>query len=175
MSFYLPHHPVIGAKLRVMFDGSFQDRDGRSLNDSLHIGPCIQRNLFKVCLRFLMHRFVFSADIVKMFRQISVTPEHQNFQGILWREDPEEPLKHYKLTIVTYVTACAPFLAVRVLEQLAVYDEYEFPRAARILLDDFYVDDVMTGAMNKQELLDIKEELVLLMPRAKLEFSKRGK
>ncbi|XP_068148360.1 uncharacterized protein [Drosophila tropicalis] len=171
-SFYLPHHPVIGAKLRVVFDGSFQDRDGRSLNDALHIGPCIQRNLFNVCLRFRMHRFVFSADIVKMFRQILVAPEHQNFQRILWREDPEEPLKHYKLTTVTYDTACAPFLAVRVLEQLATDHEYEFPRAARILLDDFYVDDVLTGAMNEQELLDIKEELILLMSRAQLELSK---
>ncbi|XP_068149425.1 uncharacterized protein [Drosophila tropicalis] len=116
MSFYLPHHPAIGAKLRVVFDGSFQDRDRRSLNDALHIGPCIQRNLFK-------------------------------------------------LTTVTYGTACAPFLAVRVLEQLAADHEYEFPRAARILLDDVYVDDVLTGAMNEQELLDIKEELVLLMSR----------
>ncbi|XP_068143648.1 uncharacterized protein [Drosophila tropicalis] len=171
-SFYLPHHPVIGAKLRVVFDGSFQDRDGRSLNDVLHIGPCIQRNLFNVCLRFRMHRFVFSADIVKMFRQILVAPELQNFQRILWREDPEEPLKHYKLTTVTYGTACAPFLAVRVLEQLATDHEYEFPSAARILLDDFYVDDVLTGAMNEQELLDIKEELILLMSRAQLELSK---
>ncbi|XP_068158228.1 uncharacterized protein [Drosophila tropicalis] len=171
-SFYLPHHPVIGAKLRVVFDGSFQDRDGRSLNDALHIGLCIQRNLFNVCLRFRMHRFVFSADIVKMFRQILVAPEHQNFQRILWREDPEEPLKHYKLTTVTYGTACAPFLAVRVLEQLATDHEYEFPRAARILLDDFYVNDVLTGAMNEQELLDIKEELILLMSRAQLELSK---
>ncbi|XP_068158182.1 uncharacterized protein [Drosophila tropicalis] len=140
MSFYLPHHPVTGAKLR----------DGRSLNDALHIGTCIQRNLFNT----------------------SVTPEHQDFQRILWREDPEDPLKHYKLTTVTYGTACAPFLAIRVLEQLAADHEYEFPRAARILLDDFYVDDVLTGAMNEQELLDIKEELVLLMPRAQLELSK---
>ncbi|XP_068143511.1 uncharacterized protein [Drosophila tropicalis] len=154
-------HTIPGAKLRVVFDGSFQDRDGRSLNDALHIGPCIQRNLFNVCLRFRMHRFVFSADIVKMFRQILVAPEHQNFQRILWREDPEEPLKNYKLTTVTYGTACAPFLAVRVLEQLATDHEYEFSRAARILLDDFYVDDVLTGAMNEQELLDIKEELIL--------------
>ncbi|XP_068149412.1 uncharacterized protein [Drosophila tropicalis] len=107
-----------------------------------------------------------------MFRQISVTPEHQDFQRILWREDPEELLKHDKLTTVTYGTAGAPFLAVRMLEQLVAYHEYEFPRAARVLLDDFYVDDVLTGAMNEQELLHIKEKLVLLLARAQLELSK---
>ncbi|KAM8718283.1 hypothetical protein ACLKA7_000985 [Drosophila subpalustris] len=45
-AFYMPHHPVVGQKLRVVFDGSFQDRDGHALNDALHIGPSIQRNLF---------------------------------------------------------------------------------------------------------------------------------
>ncbi|XP_044251340.1 uncharacterized protein [Drosophila takahashii] len=45
-SFYLPHHPVITQKLRVVFDGSFKDTNGKSLNDALHIGPSILRNLF---------------------------------------------------------------------------------------------------------------------------------
>jgi len=69
-SFYLPHHPVITQKLRVVFDGSFKDTNGRSLNEALHIGPSILRNLFSICMRFRMFKFVFSADIVKMYRQI---------------------------------------------------------------------------------------------------------
>ncbi|XP_068149528.1 uncharacterized protein [Drosophila tropicalis] len=142
-SFYLPHHPVIGAKLKIGMDDLL----------TTHFT--------------LAHVYNATSST-----QILVAPEHQNFQRILWREDPEEPLKHYKLTTVTYGTACAPFLAVRVLEQLATDHEYEFPSAARILLDDFYVDDVLTGAMNEQELLDIKEELILLMSRAQLELSK---
>lgn len=50
--FYLAHHPVLGEKIRVVFDGSFHDSNGMSLNSSLHIGPSIQRDLFSVCLRF---------------------------------------------------------------------------------------------------------------------------
>ena len=68
--FYLLYHPVIGEKIRVVFDGSFLDSDGVSLNNRLHIGPSIQGDLFSVCLRFRFHRDIFSADIVKMFRQI---------------------------------------------------------------------------------------------------------
>jgi len=30
----------------------------------------LQNSLLRVCLRFRMHKFVFSVDIVKMFRQI---------------------------------------------------------------------------------------------------------
>ncbi|XP_068140060.1 uncharacterized protein [Drosophila tropicalis] len=109
--FYLPHHPVLGRQLRVVFDGSFCDTKGKSLNDYLFTGPSIQ--LFAVCLRFRMYKFVFSTDIVKMFRQIWVNNKHRDFQRIVWRERPSDPIKHYQLCTVTYGTSCAPFLAVR--------------------------------------------------------------
>jgi len=44
--FFLPHHPVLGRKLRVVFDGSFRDANGKALNDTLFTGPSIQRDLF---------------------------------------------------------------------------------------------------------------------------------
>ncbi|XP_070071102.1 uncharacterized protein [Drosophila takahashii] len=44
--FYLPHHPVLGRKLRVVFDKSFRDANGKALNDTLFTGPSIQRDLF---------------------------------------------------------------------------------------------------------------------------------
>ncbi|XP_044573300.1 uncharacterized protein LOC123257613 [Drosophila ananassae] len=59
---------LLGRKLRVVFDGSYQDAKGMALNDTLSIGPSIQRDLFAVCLRFRMYKYVFSEDIVKMFR-----------------------------------------------------------------------------------------------------------
>jgi len=46
--------------------------------------------------------------------------KHRNYQKIVWREDPSDPINHFQLCTVTYGTSCAPFLAVRVLEQLAV-------------------------------------------------------
>ena len=33
--FYLPHHPIIGPKLRVVFDVSFKDAHNNSLNNKL--------------------------------------------------------------------------------------------------------------------------------------------
>ncbi|XP_044573912.1 uncharacterized protein LOC123258071 [Drosophila ananassae] len=170
--FYMPHHPVLGKKLRVVFDGSFQDSSGQSLNDTLNVGPSIQRNLFDVCVRFRLHKYVFSADIIKMFRQIWINKHHRNYQRIVWREHPSAPLLHYQLCTVTYGTACAPFLAVRVLEQLARDYQHLYPTAARILLEDFYVDDVLTGADTEEKLLQYKQELIQLMSCAQLELGK---
>ncbi|XP_070075664.1 uncharacterized protein [Drosophila takahashii] len=109
--------------------------------------PSIQRDLFSVCLRFPMYKFAFSADIVKMFRQIWVNEKHRNFQKIVWREDPSDPIKHFQL--------CT-----------------EYPNASKILLEDFYVDDVLTGSNSEDELLRNRNELVQLMSRANLELGK---
>ncbi|XP_036337479.1 uncharacterized protein LOC118747503 [Rhagoletis pomonella] len=163
---------MLTTKLRAVFDGSFEDTNGVSLNSKLHVGPSIQRNLISVCMRFRFHRFVFSADVVKMFRQIWVVEQHRNFQRILWREDPSDQLNHYQLCTVTYGTSSAPFLAVRVLEQLAEDYKMQYLVAAKVLLEDFYVDDVLTGAESEAELTAVRDQLVQLLSCAGLELRK---
>ena len=53
---YLPHFPVIRpnrstTKTRVVFDASVQ-HDNITLNDIIHIGPKLQRDLFTILLHF---------------------------------------------------------------------------------------------------------------------------
>ncbi|KAH0945724.1 hypothetical protein HN011_011004 [Eciton burchellii] len=62
-----------------------------------------------------------------MFRQIMVEPKDADFQRILWRPTPESSLQHYRH--VTYGLAPAPYLAMRVLQQLASDDGHRFPAA----------------------------------------------
>ncbi|XP_037816112.1 uncharacterized protein LOC119606616 [Lucilia sericata] len=79
-----------------------------------------------------------------MYRQVKVVPKHQNYQHILWREDIKEVIKEYKLTTVTYGTASAPFLAVRALFYIA--DSCPNEEIKNIIKQDFYMNDLMTGA-----------------------------
>ncbi|XP_070855415.1 uncharacterized protein [Drosophila suzukii] len=80
-SFYLPHHSVITQKLRVVFDSSFKDTNGRSLNEALHIGPSILRNLFSICLRFRMFKLVFSADNVMISEGPGLSGSCKDLEG----------------------------------------------------------------------------------------------
>ncbi|XP_062713287.1 uncharacterized protein LOC134290230 [Aedes albopictus] len=80
-----------------------------------------------------------------MYRQIVVAAMHQPLQRIFWRDSPEQPLKVYQLTTVTYGTASAPFLATRCLVQLAEDGHSEYPLGASTVKEDFYVDDVLSG------------------------------
>ncbi|UYV81320.1 hypothetical protein LAZ67_20000761 [Cordylochernes scorpioides] len=149
-AFYLPHHPIIKeksstTKLRVVFNTSSKTTTGYSLNDILHTGPKLQKDIFPLLLRFRSHPIAISADITKMYRQILVHPEDTPYQRIIWRDESGQGLKEYELKTLTYGTSCAPFLAIRVLKQLAHDEQIRFPTAEAILKSDFYVDDLLTG------------------------------
>ncbi|GBM72679.1 hypothetical protein AVEN_213178-1 [Araneus ventricosus] len=136
-SYYLPHHGVFkpdktSTKLRVVFNASALSSNGLSLNNIQMNGGLTQEDLFSIMLRFRKHKFVFSADIRKMYRMILVDPQQRDLQRIVWKNGENDTVKTYKLNTVTYGTTSAPYLATRVLHQLVKDDS------------DFYMDDVLT-------------------------------
>lgn len=168
--FYLPHHCVLKeasttTKLRVVFDGSAQSSTGIALNDILMVGPTLQEDLVSIIMRFRIHRYVMTADIAKMYRQVLVDDTFQELQKILWRQEDSKQVQTYKLTTVTYGTASASYLAIKSLRQLAEIEKNNFPKGSEVALRDFYVDDLLTGASSKQEMLCIQEELCNFLPK----------
>lgn len=168
--YYLPHHAIlkqssITTKLRVVFDASAKTSNNLSLNDTLLVGPTIQEDLYSLLIRFRTHAYVLTADIEKMYRQISIDPRDRLYQKILWREDSQQPIKTYTLNTVTYGTSAAPFLAIRTLHQLANDEGNRYPMAAKILRNDFYVDDLLTGASSYDEAIAIRDQLITICLR----------
>ncbi|XP_076659884.1 uncharacterized protein LOC143363167 [Halictus rubicundus] len=162
---YLPHHAVFkksdpSRKIRVVFNASARDDHGNSLNDWLLPGPKLQPPLWAIVARWRLHRIAFTADVVKMFRQIRVRPFDCDLQRIVWRASPEEDVQDYRLLTVTYGTSSAPFLALRVLQQLAMDEEHRFPKGALALRRNTYVDDIFTGADSLEEATRIQRELL---------------
>ncbi|GFW03161.1 integrase catalytic domain-containing protein [Trichonephila clavipes] len=85
ISYYIPYHSVYKQKkastpLRVVFDSSAKTTSGFSLNSISLNGGIIQQNLFSIVSRFRKHKYVFSADIKKMYRQILVDPNQRDLQ-----------------------------------------------------------------------------------------------
>jgi len=100
--YFIPHHAVYrptdkDPKIRVVFYASATSYSGVSLNDCLLPGPKLQRDVVDVPLLYRVHRFVFTTDISKMYRQVSVSPSHRRYQHILWRSSPEQMLQAYEL------------------------------------------------------------------------------
>nr|CAH7752297.1 unnamed protein product [Callosobruchus chinensis] len=162
--YYLPHHGVLRensltTRLRVVFDGSMPSSTGYSLNHLQMIGPNVQDDLRNILLRFRFHKVVLSADISKMYRQVLIAPEQRDLQRILWREDFSKPLETFKLNTVTYGTASAAYLATRCIKQLGLQCEESFPEISRVLLHDFYVDDLLTAVDSVDEAIFIYEQV----------------
>lgn len=147
---YLPHHAVIRensetTKLRVVFDASAKTSNGVSLNDIQYVGPVVQDDLFSILLRYRQHKYVASADVEKMYRQILIDLEQRKLQLILWRDDSSQPIKIFQLNTVTYGTAAAPFLSTRCLLQLSKECDND-DDLSQAIQHDFYVDDFLSGA-----------------------------
>lgn len=132
---YLPHHPVIRpssstTKLRVVFDASSLTSNHTSLNSQLEVGPKLQADLIAVILRWRQYKYVYTADIEKMYRQIWIDEKDRDYQRIVWFDDNFTKIKTFQLSTVTYGTASAPFLALRVLNQLSIDEGSTFPLAS---------------------------------------------
>lgn len=71
-------------KLRVVFDCALK-YNGKSLNDQLLQGPDLTNNLLGVLLRFRQYMIGVTADIEKMFYQVSLPKRYGicDFFGIL--------------------------------------------------------------------------------------------
>lgn len=115
---------------------------------------------------------MFTADIAKMFCQILVDPRDTDFQRILWRPAKDSAVQHFRLLTVTYGLASAPYLAMRVLKQLAINDGPTFPKAAAIIENSLYVDDTLFGDDDVEELRDVRNQLIELLQRGRFQLRK---
>jgi len=167
---YLPHHPVIRetsttTRLRIVFNASSLTANGTSLNSHLEIGPKLQTELTSILLRWRQHKYVYTADIAKMYRQILIDARDRDYQRIVWYNSDHSTIQDYQLLTVTYGTASAPFLALRVLKQLLKDEGAAFPLAIPILQNNIYVDDVLFGDDDIPSLRQSREQLCALLSR----------
>jgi hypothetical protein len=174
---FLPHHAVFKSdgtadKIRVVFDGSARTSTGVSLNETLEAGPKILNDIFPILIKFRTFKYAFSADICKMYRQILIHPDDRRYQQILWRDDPAKPLGIYKLNTVTYGLTSSPYAAIKCIKMLADAECQKHSKTSETIHEDFYVDDVLTGANTLQETIQLRNDLVTILKRGCFGLSK---
>lgn len=176
-SCYLPHHAVfkkssLTTKTCIVFDASAKTSSGLSLNDVLLQGPKTQEDIFSILMRFRRYQYVISSDIEKMFRQVAIAERDWDLQRILWRNDLSEALRTYRLITVTYGTKPASFMTTQCLITMAQQAYERFPRAAKAITMDFYMDDLMTGGETEAECIQLYQEITSILASAKLPLRK---
>ena len=162
--FYLPMHAVrkessSTTKLRAVFDASAKSTSGISLNDTLLVGPTIHPPLTDVLLRFRFHRVALTTDVSKMYRAIKLTKPDRDLHRFIWRQTPGEPLKDYRMTRLTFGVSASSFAANMLVKQNAIDFALEYPQAAKVVEESFYVDDGLTGADTVTDAIKLQIQL----------------
>ncbi|GBN07343.1 hypothetical protein AVEN_96605-1 [Araneus ventricosus] len=177
VTYYMPHHGIYRpqkstTKLRTVFNASTLTTSGKSLNSIQYNGGVIQDDLFTLLVRFRKHIFAFTADIRQMYRKINIDESQRKLQRILWKEDVNKPIKTYQLNTVTYGTVSAPYLAMRTLKQISIDEGKNFPIAASVLCNDFYMDDVLSGANTLEAAKTLQHQLIDILKTAQMSLHK---
>ncbi|GFW68414.1 uncharacterized protein TNCV_1191131 [Trichonephila clavipes] len=151
VAYYMPHHGVLRpekstTKLRVVFNATNPTK----------------------------HPYAFTADVKMMYRMILIHESQQPLLRILWKESPEDPVKTFEMKTVTYGMVSAPFLATRTLLQLSRDEEKNFPLAAPVLRENFYMDDILCGAASLMEAKALKNQLSGILKKGGMELHKWG-
>lgn len=170
--YYIPYHAIFKKKFRIVFDASCASSTGVSLNDHQLNGPKLQNDLCEILLRFRLHRYAVSADIIKMFRQVRINRKDWDFQRILWRPSVNQPVKEYIIVVIVWGMASATYNAVRALRQCALDEKTRFPVASRATLDDFYVDDFLSGTDDTQSLFTLHQQMTQMLESGGFPLSK---
>ncbi|XP_055715183.1 uncharacterized protein LOC129809402 [Phlebotomus papatasi] len=101
-SYYTAHHGVLKdsatTQLRVVYNASGKTSTGLSLNDTLMVCPVVQPDLYTILIRFRRHPYAITTDISKMYPQLILHHPHSDFQRLLLRKTPDDPITDYRMT-----------------------------------------------------------------------------
>lgn len=161
---YFSHHAVLRessstTKLRVVFNASLKTSTGLSLNDVLMVGPRVQPDIFDIVLRMRTYPILVIADIEKMYRMVLVHESQRNLQRILVWDSASNDVSHYQLNTLTYGTACASFLATRVLHEIGLKLKNSDPEVSNIIINNFYMDDLIFGHHDFEHLSKLRQKI----------------
>ena len=161
---YLSHFAVIKpdketTKTRIVFDASAA-QNGISLNDIIHQGLKLQRDLVNVLMRFRRYPVVIIGDISEMYLQVKVKGEDRSLFRFLWRylDEKKSPVIH-EFTSIMFGMNAAPFAVQYVVRDNPKKHQTEYPLEAETVLESTYMDDTMDSSKTEGDAMYLYEEL----------------
>ena len=174
---YLPHSAVLKdsstTDFRIVFDASCYLPGGGSLNLALLTGDLGKQDLLKLILKFRLHRIAICGDISKMYLAVALRNESdRDCLRFLWRSSPTEPFKVGRMTCLTFGVADAAFQAIETVKHHASKYVKSYPLEAKMVLEDRWVDDLISGCDKKEKAISIIRNIQSFMASGGFKFRK---
>ena len=151
---------------RIVFDASMLTRSGLSLNDILAKGRNNMNKLLEIFLRWRGHKFGFHTDVQKMYNTVRLDPTHWCLQRYLWHEtlDPMKPPEEKIIKTLIYGVKSSGNQAERRLRETAKMHQDKYPEVNRVIAEDVYVDDCISGNPTIDAMLHCIGEIEQVLP-----------
>nr|XP_054775091.1 uncharacterized protein LOC129283281 [Lytechinus pictus] len=161
---YISHHAVLrpekrSTPVRIVFNSS-SSYQGHCLNDYWLKGPDLLNDLLGVLLRFRMNEVGFCGDISKMYHRVSIPERDMNVHRYLWRDmETDKKPDVYIMKVVTFGDKPAPAMAQLALRMTAEAAEARYPKAAQVLKESVYMDDICDSVRDVGEAEQLTSEI----------------
>jgi Reverse transcriptase (RNA-dependent DNA polymerase) len=134
------YHPMFflikPGRVRPIWD--FAAKNGFScLNDYIFTGPNLYNEIVEIICKFRQ------GDLVEMFHQILISPEHRPALRFVFSDTPDGKLKIGQMNVMPFGSSCSPVCSQYVLKQIAASHAETNPRAALAINTSLYVDDFL--------------------------------
>ena len=146
-------------KVRAVFDAFVKCSTGVSKNNILLVSPTVHPPLIDVLMLFWLYPVALTANISRMYWAVELTNTDQDLHHFIWRSDPSQPLKDYRMTRVTFGVTASSFTANMAIKQNAIDYSCEFPLAVEVVLKSFYIDDCLARRANPRLALLLQQQL----------------
>ena len=157
----------ISTPCRVVFDASHPTSSGVSLNDILAKGQNNYNKLQHLLIRWSTHPIGIHTDIRKMYNTINLHQEHWQFQRYIWQQDldPSKIPKEKIIKTLIYGVRSSGNQAECGLRSIGQLFSNEYPEVNRIIKEDVYVDDCITGESSTPEAFKRADEIQTVVSR----------
>ena len=167
---YLPHFPVVRparttTKVRLVFDASAK-YSGTSLNDIIHQGPKLQKDIFDILMRFRRYPVALICDIQEMYLRIGIAEPDRKYYRFLWCLSSENLPEEYEFSSVVFGVNASPFLAQFVTQRHAQQNAELYPMAVESVLKSTYMDDTIDSVLSETDGAELYKQLSLLWRKA---------
>ena len=173
---YIPHMGVVRedketTKLRLVYDASAKTpKNGPSLNDHIHAGPCLLNDLTGMLLRFRLPKIAIVSDIEKAFLQVGLNRKDRDATRFLWLKDTskltvENNIQVLRFTRIPFGLVCSPYL-------LAATINYHLEKnpssTCELIRNNIYVDNVVVGVDDVREAIKLYQQAKAIFGKASM-------
>ena len=162
--YFIPHHGIYkstssSTPLRIVFNSSCSFM-GSKINDYWAKGPDMLNSLIGVLLRFREERVAMHGNISKMFNSVRLGTLQQHTHRFLWRDmDIKRRPNQYCLLAVPFGDRPSGAISITAMHETANMKKDEFSEAARVIIRNSYVDDILKSVETMEKANKLIHEI----------------